>query len=33
MALDLEYIEHWSLWMDVRILLRTFAVVFQGTGS
>lgn len=33
MALDLEYIERWSLWMDVRILLKTVAVVFQGTGA
>jgi exopolysaccharide biosynthesis polyprenyl glycosylphosphotransferase len=33
MALDLEYIEGWSLWMDLRILARTVAVVFQGTGS
>jgi lipopolysaccharide/colanic/teichoic acid biosynthesis glycosyltransferase len=33
MALDLEYIEKWSLWMDLRILMRTIAVVFQGTGS
>lgn len=32
-ALDLEYIERWSLWMDVRILLKTFTVVFQGTGD
>ncbi len=33
MALDLEYIERWSLWMDLRILLRTVAVVLQGTGA
>jgi exopolysaccharide biosynthesis polyprenyl glycosylphosphotransferase len=33
LALDLEYIEHWSLWMDVRILFKTIAVVFQGTGA
>jgi exopolysaccharide biosynthesis polyprenyl glycosylphosphotransferase len=33
MALDLEYIEKWSLWADLRILLRTVAVVFQGTGA
>ena len=33
MALDLEYIERWSLWMDLRILLKTVAVVFQGTGA
>lgn len=33
LALDLEYIEHWSLGMDLRILLKTVAVVFQGTGA
>jgi len=33
MALDLEYIERWSLWMDLKILLRTVAVVLQGTGA
>ena len=33
MALDLEYIERWSLWMDLRILLKTVVVVFQGTGA
>ena len=33
LALDLEYIERWSLWMDLRILLKTVAVVFQGTGA
>lgn len=33
MALDLEYIERWSLWMDLRILFKTVVVVFQGTGA
>ncbi len=33
LALDLEYIENWSLWMDLRILMRTVAVVIQGTGE
>jgi len=33
MALDLEYIEKWSLGMDLRILLKTVAVVLQGTGA
>jgi exopolysaccharide biosynthesis polyprenyl glycosylphosphotransferase len=33
LALDLEYIEHWSLWMDLRILMKTVAVVLQGTGA
>ena len=33
MALDLEYIEKWSLRMDLRILWKTVAVVMQGTGA
>jgi exopolysaccharide biosynthesis polyprenyl glycosylphosphotransferase len=32
-ALDLRYVETWSLALDVKILLRTVAVVFSGTGS
>jgi exopolysaccharide biosynthesis polyprenyl glycosylphosphotransferase len=32
MALDLQYIEQWSLWMDLRILLKTVGVVLQGSG-
>jgi lipopolysaccharide/colanic/teichoic acid biosynthesis glycosyltransferase len=30
--MDLDYIDHWSLWLDLRILLRTIAVVLRGTG-
>jgi lipopolysaccharide/colanic/teichoic acid biosynthesis glycosyltransferase len=33
MSLDLEYIERWSLTMDLRILYRTVFVVLQGTGA
>jgi lipopolysaccharide/colanic/teichoic acid biosynthesis glycosyltransferase len=33
MALDLEYIERWSLTMDLQILYRTIFVVLQGTGA
>ena len=33
MALDLEYIERWSLGMDLRILLKTMAVVVKGDGE
>lgn len=29
---DLEYIENWSLWMDLKIMLRTIPVVLSGTG-
>lgn len=27
---DLNYIEHWSLWLDIRILLRTAICVFRN---
>jgi lipopolysaccharide/colanic/teichoic acid biosynthesis glycosyltransferase len=30
--LDLEYIDHWSLWLDLKTLLRTVVAVLQGTG-
>ncbi|MEK0450613.1 MAG: hypothetical protein RL088_2881 [Verrucomicrobiota bacterium] len=32
-ALDLEYIDTWSLWLDVKILLRTIPVVLFGFGA
>ena len=32
-SLDTAYVENWSLWLDFRILVRTVAVVFSGTGS
>lgn len=31
--LDLMYIENWSLWLDFKILLRTFEVVLKKTGA
>jgi exopolysaccharide biosynthesis polyprenyl glycosylphosphotransferase len=31
--LDLEYIDHWSLWLDLKILLRTIPAVLRGTGA
>jgi lipopolysaccharide/colanic/teichoic acid biosynthesis glycosyltransferase len=31
--LDLEYIDNWSLWLDVKILLKTVPVVLIGTGA
>ncbi|MGH9547668.1 MAG: sugar transferase [Terriglobales bacterium] len=33
MALDLEYIEHWSLGMDLSILWRTVFVILHGSGA
>jgi lipopolysaccharide/colanic/teichoic acid biosynthesis glycosyltransferase len=31
--LDLEYIDNWSLWLDLQILFRTIPVVLMGTGA
>jgi exopolysaccharide biosynthesis polyprenyl glycosylphosphotransferase len=31
--MDLEYIDSWSLWLDVKILARTLWAVAAGTGS
>jgi exopolysaccharide biosynthesis polyprenyl glycosylphosphotransferase len=31
--LDLEYIDNWSLWLDLEILLRTVPVVLFGWGA
>ena len=32
-SLDLVYIEHWSFWLDLKILLRTVWVVVAGRGA
>lgn len=32
-ALDVEYIESWDLWLDARILWRTIFVVLEGSGA
>lgn len=31
--LDREYIEHWSIWLDISILLRTIPAVFGRNGA
>jgi exopolysaccharide biosynthesis polyprenyl glycosylphosphotransferase len=31
--LDLQYIDNWSIWLDLAILLRTIPVVLLGTGA
>ncbi len=30
---DLEYIDNWTIWSDIRILLKTVIVVFTGKGA
>ena len=32
-ALDRYYIEHWSLWLDLKILLKTVMVVLRHEGA
>ncbi len=33
MRLDLEYLDNWSLWLDIKILLKTVPVVIFGIGA
>jgi exopolysaccharide biosynthesis polyprenyl glycosylphosphotransferase len=33
MVLDMQYIDHWSLWLDVKILALTIPAVFSGAGA
>ncbi len=30
---DVAYIENWSIFLDIKIIIRTIGVVFSGTGS
>jgi len=31
--LDLKYIDEWSLWLDLRILVQTVPAVLRGEGA
>ena len=33
MKMDLEYLDHWSLWLDIKILAKTVPVILFGTGA
>ena len=33
MEMDLEYLDNWSLWLDIQILLRTIPAVLFGHGA
>ena len=31
--LDLQYIDNWSLWLDIKIFFKTIIIVLKGTGK
>jgi exopolysaccharide biosynthesis polyprenyl glycosylphosphotransferase len=33
MELDLHYIDHWSIWLDVKLLAKTIPAVLKGAGA
>jgi lipopolysaccharide/colanic/teichoic acid biosynthesis glycosyltransferase len=33
MALDLEYVDRWTLWLDLAILLRTIPAIVSRRGA
>lgn len=33
MTLDLDYIDNWSLWLDIKIILKTVPAVIRGSGA
>jgi lipopolysaccharide/colanic/teichoic acid biosynthesis glycosyltransferase len=33
MELDMQYIDQWSLWLDLKILAKTMPAVLKGTGA
>jgi lipopolysaccharide/colanic/teichoic acid biosynthesis glycosyltransferase len=33
MELDLHYIDHWSLWLDLKVIAKTIPAVLKGVGA
>ena len=33
MELDLEYIEHWTPWLDIKLIFQTIPIVLKGLGQ
>lgn len=33
MELDLQYIDHWSFWLDLKLLAKTIPAVWKGVGA
>ena len=32
MELDMAYIDRWSLWLDMKVIVRTLGTVMRGNG-
>ena len=30
--MDLEYIDHWSMWLDLKIIIRTVPALLRAQG-
>jgi len=33
MEIEAWYVENWSIWLDIIILLKTFLVILKGNGG
>jgi lipopolysaccharide/colanic/teichoic acid biosynthesis glycosyltransferase len=33
MELDIQYLDKWSLWLDLKILAKTIPAVLKGSGA
>jgi lipopolysaccharide/colanic/teichoic acid biosynthesis glycosyltransferase len=33
MELDLHYVDHWSFWLDVKVIAKTIPAVLKGVGA
>jgi lipopolysaccharide/colanic/teichoic acid biosynthesis glycosyltransferase len=33
MKLDLQYLDEWSIWLDMKILAQTIPAVVKGSGA
>jgi lipopolysaccharide/colanic/teichoic acid biosynthesis glycosyltransferase len=33
MEMDLHYIDHWSMWLDIKIIIKTIPAVISGHGA
>jgi lipopolysaccharide/colanic/teichoic acid biosynthesis glycosyltransferase len=33
MKLDIQYLDEWSLWLDLKIMARTIPAVLKGSGA